>query len=48
MLFRADGRFRNYRRHNKRYAANCVLEPGRFDGESVIVCAGIRHDGRTA
>ena len=30
-----------------RYAANCVLEHDRFGGGSVMVWAGIRHDGRS-
>ena len=46
-LFRADGRSRSYRRHNERYAANCVLEHDRFGGNSVMVWAWMHHDGRT-
>ena len=35
--------------HNtERYAANCVLKHDRLGGGSVMVWAGIRHDGRTA
>ena len=48
MLFRADRRFKIYRRHNERYAANCVLEHNCFGGGSVIVWVGIHYDGRTA
>ena len=48
ILFRADGRSRIYRRHNERYAANCVVEHDHFGGGSVMVWAGIHHDGRTA
>ena len=45
MLFRADGRSRIYRRHNERYATKYVLEHDRFGSDSVMVWAGIHHDG---
>lgn len=48
LLKRNDGRARVYRRRGERYAANCVQEVDRFGGGSVMVWAGIRHDGRTA
>ena len=48
MLFRADEPSRIYRHHNERYAANCALGHNRFDGDSVILWAGIYHDSRTA
>ena len=47
-MFRTDGRSRMYRRHNERYATNCVLEHDRFGGGGVVVWSDIRHDGRTA
>ena len=40
-------RSRINRRHNERYAANCVLENDRFGGDSVMVWAGIHHHGHT-
>ena len=36
-----------YRRHDERYATNCVTEPDRLGGGGVTVWAGIHHDGRT-
>ena len=48
MLFRADGHFTIYQHHNEHYATNCVLEHDQFGGGSVMVWAGIHHDGRTA
>ena len=48
MLVGADGRFRIYRRHNERYATNCVLHHDRLGGGSVMVWSVFRHDGRTA
>ena len=46
-MFRAEGRFGIYRRHDERYAASRVTEPDRLGGGSVTVWAGIHHDGRT-
>ena len=45
--FTADGRSKIYQRHNERYAANCFLEHDNFGGGSVMVWAGIHHDGCT-
>ena len=47
---RADGRSRIYRRNNEHYAANCVLEHGRFGGGGSVMVSWteIHHDGRTA
>ena len=48
MLFRAYGRSRIYRFYNEHNNANCALEYDRFGGGSVMMCAGIHHNGRTA
>ena len=46
-LIRADRCSRIYQSHNERYAANCVLEHCYCDGGSVMVWAGIHHNGHT-
>ena len=43
----SDGRYRVYRRHGERFTDQCVYESDRFGGGSVMVWAGICHDGRT-
>ena len=42
-LYRADGRFRVYRRRGERFADACVVERDRFGGGSVMVWGGIAH-----
>ena len=36
-----------YRRRGERFTDQCVYESDRFEGGSVMVWAGIYHDGRT-
>ena len=43
----SDGRYRVYRRRGERFTDQCVYESDRFGGGSVMVWAGICHDGRT-
>jgi hypothetical protein len=43
----SDERYRVYRRRWKRFTDQCVYESDRFGGESIMVWAGICHDGRT-
>ena len=43
----SDGRYRMYRRRGERFTDQCVYESDRFGGGSVMVWAGICHDGRT-
>ena len=45
MLFIADGCSRIYQLLNECYVANCVLVYDHFSGGSVMVWAGIHHDG---
>ena len=42
-----DERYRVYRRRGERFSDQCVYESDRFGGGSVMVWAGICHDGRT-
>jgi hypothetical protein len=43
----SDGPYRVYHRHGKRFTEQCVYESDHFGGVSVMVWAGINHDGRT-
>ena len=43
----SNGRYRVYRRRGERFTDQCVYESDRFGGGSVLVWAGICHDGRT-
>ena len=43
----SDGRYRVYRSSGERFTDQCVYESDRFGGGSVMVWAGICHDGRT-
>ena len=47
-MFKADGRSKIYRHHNELYVASYGLEHHRFRGGSVMLWAGIHHNGRTA
>ena len=42
-----NGCYRVYRRRGERFTDQCVYESDRFEGGSVMVWAGIYHDGRT-
>ena len=46
-LRHSDGRYRVYHRRWERLTDQCVDESDRFGGGSVMVWAGICHDGRT-
>lgn len=43
MIERRDCRFRAYRRHNERFAPNCVGEVNNCEGGSVMVWAAISY-----
>ena len=43
----SDGRYRVYRSRGERFTDQCVHESDRFGGGSVMMWAGICHDGRT-
>jgi hypothetical protein len=43
----SDGRYRVYCRRVVRFTDQCVYQSARFGGGSVMVLAGICHDGRT-
>jgi hypothetical protein len=40
-------RYHVYRRRGERFTDQCVYDSDRLGGGSVMVCAGICHDGRT-
>jgi hypothetical protein len=42
-----NGCYRVYRRRGERFTYQCVYESDRFEGGSVMVWAGIYHDGRS-
>ena len=46
-LYFSDGRYRVYRNRGERFTDQCVHESDRFGGGSVMMWAGICHDGRT-
>ena len=47
LLYRADGRRREYRRDGERFRDNCVDEVDRFGGGGLMVWAGITYGNRT-
>lgn len=48
MLQHRDGRVRVYRRKNKRFANNCVVEVDRISGVSVMMWGAISYNQRTS
>lgn len=48
MLQHRDGRVRVYRRKNKRFANNCVVEVDRTSGGSVMMWGAISYNQRTS
>jgi hypothetical protein len=43
----SDERYRVYRKRGERFTDQCVRESGRFGDRSVMIWAGICHDGHT-